>query len=48
MWTALSSGDAMASAPVGARRGMRPCEAAYIDVFDCAERELAAAGDHPV
>jgi uncharacterized protein (TIGR02001 family) len=47
MWTALSNGDAMAIAPDGARRGVRLCEAAYIDVFDCAERELAAAPERP-
>jgi uncharacterized protein (TIGR02001 family) len=47
MWTALSNGDAMAIAPDGAPRGVRLCEAAYVDVFDCAERELAVANDYP-
>jgi uncharacterized protein (TIGR02001 family) len=48
MWTALSNGDATAVAPDGARRGVRLCEAAYIDVFDCAERDLAVGGDATV
>lgn len=47
MWTALSNGDTMAVAPDGARRGVRLCEVAYIDVFDCAERELAATPERP-
>ena len=44
MWAALSNGDALA-ADVAPRR-TRLCDAAYVDVFDCAERDLAVADDH--
>ena len=45
MWTGLPNGAATAAAPDGARRDRLLCEAAYVDVFDCAERDLAASGD---
>lgn len=41
MWTALSDGDALAITPNELRRGVRPCDVAFVDVFDCAERDLA-------
>ena len=45
MSAALSSGDAMAADV--APRSMRLCDAAYVDVFDCAERDLSVADDRP-
>ncbi len=45
MWTALSDGDALAITPNELRRGARPCDVAFLDVFDCAERDLADNGD---
>jgi uncharacterized protein (TIGR02001 family) len=45
MWTALSYGDANAIAPNELRRGVRPCDVALVDVFDCGERDLAASSD---
>ena len=45
MWAALPNGTATAIAPDGVRRDARLCESAYIDVFDCSERDLAASDD---
>lgn len=41
MWIALSNGDAMTVAV--APRDVPACDAAYVGVFDCAERNLAVA-----
>jgi uncharacterized protein (TIGR02001 family) len=43
MWAALSNGDAMAVDIAPRRTAL--CDAAYVDVFDCAERDLADARD---
>jgi uncharacterized protein (TIGR02001 family) len=45
MWAALSNGDAIAADVTP--RAVRLCEAAYVDVFDCAERDLADANEDP-
>jgi len=45
MWAALPNGTATAIAPDGVRHDARLCESAYIDVFDCSERDMAASGD---
>src|SRR5689334_8538216 len=44
MWTALSYGDALAITPSELRRGVRACDVAFVDVFDCAARDLADNG----
>ena len=45
MWTGLPNGAACAIAPAEVRRDQLLREAAYIEVFDCAERDLAASSD---
>jgi len=45
MWTALSYGDALPITPNELRRGVPPCDAVFVDIFDCAERNLADNGD---
>ena len=45
MWTALSYGDALAITPNELRRGVRACDVALVDVFDCAARDLSDNGD---
>jgi uncharacterized protein (TIGR02001 family) len=46
MWTALSDGDAVAAGVT--LRSVPLCEAAYVDVFDCAERDLGDADGTPL
>src|SRR5215831_3832695 len=41
MWAALPDGPAAAIAPYGAQDDTRLCSSAYLDVFDCAERDIA-------
>lgn len=47
MWTGLPNGAAAAVAPFDARRDQLLGAAAYVEVFDCAEPDLAASSDGP-